>query len=70
MDETLKPKIVNGRTYFYPSKKYYKNFCLKNRDKIKEKIICPVCGGSFTYYNKSHHFKTKKHISAGLKFIQ
>ena len=31
-----------------------------NLEKIKENTICP-CGGSYTYSDKSRHFKTIKH---------
>ena len=32
----------------------------KNKDKLSSIIECK-CGSSFTYENKSHHFRTKKH---------
>ena len=32
----------------------------ENKVKINEKFVC-VCGGSYTYINKSQHNKTKKH---------
>jgi len=54
-----------NKKYNYSSEKkqeYYKNFKEKNLDKIKEKCICEECGGKFTYYNKSTHLKSKKHI--------
>jgi hypothetical protein len=38
----------------------YKNF--KESHDINEKICCEICGGSYTYFNKSTHKKTKKHI--------
>ena len=48
---------------------YQKIIVKKDIDKIKvklnEKHKC-ICGGCFTTVNKSHHFKTKKH----LKYIQ
>ena len=37
----------------------------KIKVKLNEKHKC-ICGGCFTTVNKSHHFKTKKH----LKYIQ
>jgi protein-arginine kinase activator protein McsA len=43
-------------------KKYYLKFKEVNKDKIKEKIICPKCNGTYDYFNKSKHEKTKKHI--------
>jgi hypothetical protein len=44
-------------------KNYLSQFIEKNKDKIKEKQICPICGGSYDYFNKSRHNKTKKHIN-------
>lgn len=41
-------------------KMYYNNFKTKNNDKIYEQQTCPICGGHFTYYNKSKHTKSKK----------
>ena len=41
--------------------KYYKNFTEKNKDKIIEKHTCEACGGSYTYFNKTKHNKSKKH---------
>jgi len=46
----------------YDSKKYNNTFYIKNNDKIKQKEICKICGGNYTYYNKSAHNKTNKHI--------
>jgi len=45
----------------YDNKKYYDNFKNKNGQRLKEKFICDICGGSYTYFNKSHHSKTKRH---------
>lgn len=44
-------------------KNYYENFKNKNVDKIKEKSVCEICGGSYTYFNKSSHMKTKRHLN-------
>ena len=44
------------------STKYVKKFIEKNSDKIKSKTICPTCYSSYTYFNKSKHFKTKRHL--------
>lgn len=46
----------------YNTKAYYKKFVEKNADKLKEKITCPVCCGSYTYFNKSKHIKSTRHI--------
>ena len=46
-------------------KSKYKKFIEDNKDKIKQKIECVICKGSYTYFNKSKHNKTKRH----LKFI-
>lgn len=47
--------------------KYYEKFKEKNDEKIHQKKICEVCGGSYTYFNKSKHNKTKKHLLGVLK---
>lgn len=44
------------------STKYVNKFIDNNKDKIKQKICCSVCFGSYTYFNKSMHNKTKRHI--------
>lgn len=46
---------------------YYTNFKNKNLDKIQEKKECSICGGKYSYYHKSRHFKTIKHLKAQLK---
>ena len=51
-------KVMNK----YDSKKYIQTFLLKNSDKIKEKITCNICCGSYTYFNKSKHIRSKKHL--------
>ena len=38
-------------------------FIDNNKEKLNEKIICPICKGSYTYFNKSTHLKTKRHQS-------
>jgi hypothetical protein len=44
------------------NKVHYEKFKNKNKDKINEKIECPICLGSYTYFNKSSHNKLKKHV--------
>jgi hypothetical protein len=41
-----------------------KSWYMKNIDKMRTSVACNICGGKFTYYNKSHHIKSKKHINA------
>lgn len=40
---------------------YHESFIEKNKDKVNQKCICEICGGSYTYFNKSRHNKTQKH---------
>lgn len=40
---------------------YHKKFIEKNADKIKEKHICQICNGKYTYFNKYKHNKSKQH---------
>jgi hypothetical protein len=44
------------------NKLYYKNYYEKNKNHYLEKHICG-CGGSYRVYDKSKHFKTKKHMN-------
>lgn len=46
----------------YNSKQYYQNFKEKHKDTLKETIKCDLCGGSYKYFNKPIHLKTKKHL--------
>jgi hypothetical protein len=41
-------------------KEHIKFYDAHPEKKIKE--ICPICQGSYNYFNKSHHTKTKRHI--------
>jgi hypothetical protein len=52
----------------YNQLNYNKRFNEKNKERVKEKHVCDVCLGSFTYYNKSKHFKSKRHIDLLNKF--
>lgn len=38
------------------------NFINKHSEKLKQKTCCPVCAGSYTYFNKAMHVKTKRHL--------
>lgn len=42
------------------NKEYQKEYYDQNIEKLKEKFNCE-CGGCYTFKNKAHHFKTKKH---------
>jgi len=50
-------------------KDYFKKFVDGNKDKVKEQVMCDVCGGSYTYFNKSHHKKSQRHLKS-LQIIQ
>ena len=52
------------------TKNYYQRFIEKNHDKINNRIICPICCGSYTYFNKYTHLKSKKHNDLLLKYNQ
>jgi hypothetical protein len=47
-------------------REYYLKFKEKNSERITEKHTCEVCLGTYTYYNKSAHIKSKRHI----KFLE
>jgi len=59
-EESDKPKKYN-------QKKYYNTFVIKNKDKIIEKQQCDICCGSYTYYNKSKHYKSNRHLKMANK---
>jgi hypothetical protein len=69
IDDTIVLSDANKK-YKYDTKKYNLNFSLKNSAKIKEKVICPVCCGSYTYFNKSKHIRSKKHLDISEKLRQ
>jgi len=46
----------------YDTKKYYENFRNKNKEMVCCSIVCDICGGKYSYFNKSHHLKSKKHL--------
>lgn len=46
------------------NRKYYENFRAKHQDKIHKRETCNVCFGSYTYYGKSKHMKSQKHLTA------
>jgi len=43
-------------------KNYLKQFKIKHKDTIKQKIECPICSSTYSYVNKSKHLKTKRHL--------
>ena len=51
------------------SKEYMSNFYSKHPEKRSEKIMCELCGGEYTYNNKSKHMKTKRHLTVA-EFIK
>jgi hypothetical protein len=42
-------------------KKYNLNFYEKHKEEIRARVECELCGGFYTYYNKSSHNKTARH---------
>lgn len=43
-------------------KEYNKKYAELNKEKNNEKFTCNICDGKYTYQNKAHHLKSKKHI--------
>lgn len=39
------------------------SFYEKHPEKKTEQKKCEICGGKYLYYNKSHHYSTKKHTA-------
>ena len=61
MSAVVQKAIYPSRT---PEKQheYYERFYAKRCEEGQQ--TCPVCFGSYTYFNKSHHNKTAHHIKA------
>ena len=57
MENKIYKKVVNDKEYQVDPKKYYQTF----KDKHVEKIECETCGGTYNYFSKYLHFKSKKH---------
>ena len=60
-----KEEILKYQKQYYKNnkeqrEKYDKQYRENNKEKINKQYECP-CGGNYTYYHISHHFKTKKH---------
>jgi len=62
----LTKDISKQQTEIKPKKKstlYVNNFIKKNSDKINISNTCEICLGKYTYFNKSVHNKSKRHIT-------
>jgi len=64
-EELKKPKKVKKEMTLEEKREHYRvvnnKFKARNAEKIKEKIKCSICGGSYTYFNKIPHCRTKQH---------
>jgi hypothetical protein len=49
---------------FETRQEYNANYQQENREKINAKHECEICGGKFTFANKTQHFKSNKHKRA------
>ena len=54
--------IENKKKYKYDDKKHFKKFLESHKDKLNESIKCPICDGSYTYFNKSRHIHSTRHL--------
>ena len=59
--EQVEPSTII-RKKKYDHKKYNDAFMLKHKETINKRNICDVCCGSYSYFNKSKHQKSKRHI--------
>ena len=60
MDKKNTKKTTNISEY---KRVYNKEYRTKNKNIITEDIKCDACDSYYTKENKTHHFKTKKHIT-------
>lgn len=56
--------IEQSPTVKKTSKDYCKTFYEKHAELKHTPLTCPLCGGKYRYFNKSHHNNTKKHQRA------
>jgi len=60
--ELRKQKYSENREFIIAKKKAYKELHKEEiQKKYSAKTTC-ICGGSYTYANKTKHMKTKKHL--------
>ena len=62
-NETVKRGRGRPRKENINPKEYYQTFKKKFPEIITKKYECEICGGSYTYFTKSSHLKTKKHLN-------
>lgn len=43
-------------------KKHSATFMERHREELAKPQVCPLCKGHFTYFNKSKHIRTKRHL--------
>ena len=65
---------LKSKTYTINNQEKIQQYRIENKEKIQQyriknkekssKIINCCCGSTYTYWHKSHHFKTKKHINS------
>ena len=60
MEENKQPQIRNASGISAYDKQYYKDYASK---KTKEMVYCDVCLKDISYYAKSKHFKSKRHLA-------
>ncbi len=65
MEHPAPEPCINDKKY--DQNAYNRRFIEKNTEKIHTQHICDVCCGSYTYFNKSKHLKSKKHMDLLLK---
>jgi len=59
------PTVIAFNPYEQPKynqREYNRRFIEKNAERIHTKTVCDVCCGSYTYFNKSKHLKSARHI--------
>lgn len=62
LEELAKSDKAFLKKHKYSSKKYNDTFRAKHAEKLNEKHECE-CGAFYSYYTKSKHLKTKKHLN-------
>lgn len=53
--------LKNGQLKKYNQSLYNERYYKKHKERLMEKKICELCGGSYSHSNISQHLKTLKH---------
>ena len=57
-------KLNKAKQYRDNNKDKIKQYVEEHKEKHRERFVCDICGGRYTYSHKSEHVRSKKHLTA------